>query len=236
MGKDTLKNANEPIMEIGAVMFDLDGTLLDTESQYTGFWDGIGCELLETDGMGMKVKGVSLSQVLQLYFKGNVQAQRMVTQCLADFERDMDYGYIDGAERFLMQLKKRGIPTALVTGTSETKMAHVYHAHPDFHDMFTVVFTGASFQHSKPAPDCYLMAMQRLGVASSQTVVFEDSDAGLQAARAAGATVVGLATTRPADVVAQKADFVVSDYKDMTVQRLLDIVATVRHETLKKQK
>lgn len=81
-----------------------------------------------------------------------------------------------------------------------------------------VLVTGEDVTSGKPAPDGYLLAAQRLGVAPSQAVVFEDTPPGIAAARSAGSHVIGVATTHaPAQL--RGAAFVVPDLTSITVER-----------------
>ncbi len=74
---------------------------------------------------------------------------------------------------------------------------------------FKAVITDSKVEHSKPHPDPYIKGAQALGVDPRQCMVFEDSYSGLEAGRAAGATVVALATTNPRDTLIDKADLVI---------------------------
>lgn len=206
-----------------AVLFDLDGTLMDTESLYTDFWNKVGREFLNMGDLGPKIKGQSLAHIFNTYFVGRPDVQSMVSDKLYEFEYCMKYDYLPGAEAFLKELREAGIPTALVTSSNEAKMRHVYRVRPEFKDYFTTILTGECFRNSKPAPDCFVQAMEELGVEPENTFIFEDSTSGLQAARAAGGFVVGLTTTNPRETLEKEADVAIDDYADMTVERLLSM-------------
>ena len=92
-------------------------------------------------------------------------------------------------------------------------MEAVYACHPEFSQLFDAILTSEDFERSKPDPDCYLKAAQRLGVAIDNCVVFEDSFNGLKSGRAAGMYVVGLATTNSADAIRPYCDEVIGNYK-----------------------
>ena len=78
--------------------------------------------------------------------------------------------------------------------------------------MFDAILTSEDFERSKPDPDCYLKAAQRLGVEVGDCVVFEDSFNGLKSGRAAGMYVVGLSTTNPAEAIRPYCDEVIANY------------------------
>lgn len=90
---------------------------------------------------------------------------------------------------------------------------------------FDEILTAERFKRSKPDPECFLLGMTIFGSDSKDSYVFEDSFHGLQAGRASGATVVGLATTNPREAIADKADYVIDDFKGMTYEKLLTITS-----------
>jgi len=82
-----------------AALFDLDGVVLDTESQYTTFWAGV-FERYYGDGetYAQKIKGQTLTQIYHAYFDGDQQRQQLITSQLVDFEHNMGFPYIPGFE------------------------------------------------------------------------------------------------------------------------------------------
>ena len=76
---------------------------------------------------------------------------------------------------------------------------------------------------SKPDPECYLLAAKLLDADVQNCYVFEDSLAGLAAGRAAGMTVVGLSTTLPFSRIEDKADIVISDFREFDFDKLMSV-------------
>ena len=140
----------------------------------------------------------------------------MITERLNAYEQQMDYYYIDGFIAFVNDLHRRGVKTAVVTSSNLPKMESVYRKQPGFKNLFDAILTSEDFERSKPDPDCYLKAAQKLGVEPDECVVFEDSVNGLRSGMAAKMKVVGLLTTNPLDIVAPLSDLQVSDYVDLT--------------------
>lgn len=197
-------------------LFDFDGVLMDTESQYSRFWDETGRKFVNIEGFGSIIKGQTLKQIFAKHFAGYSEEElRAIEDAINDFEKDMTYGFIPGAREFLLELKKAGIPTAIVTSSNNTKMSQVYKAHPQLHTMVDAILTSEHFTRSKPDPECFLKGMEVLGGTPGTTVVFEDSIHGLTAARAAGAYVVGLATTNKRETIEPLCDLVLDDFTDM---------------------
>ncbi len=206
-------------METKAALFDLDGVVFDTESQYSVFW-GQQCRLYhpEHPGLENEIKGQTLVQIYDAWFSGPLQNQQpIITERLNAYERQMNYEYIAGFENFVQDLRCRGIRTAVVTSSNQQKMSVIYGRRPEFKSLFDAILTSEDFSASKPDPDCYLKAAQRLGATPDECVVFEDSFNGLKAGRAAQMRVVGLATTNPADSIRPLCDQVISDYIDFNI-------------------
>lgn len=202
-------------MDIKAALFDFDGVVCDTESQYTVFWGEICREYHpEHPGLEIEIKGSTLEQIYDRWFSGALASVReSITERLDRFEAQMDYTCISGFEPFVSNLRQRGIMTAVVTSSNIPKMQSVYAKRPEFRQLFDAILTSEDFAKSKPDPDCYLRAAQRFGVSPSDCVVFEDSFNGLKSGRAAGMYVVGLATTNTADAIRNYCDEVIPDFK-----------------------
>jgi HAD superfamily hydrolase (TIGR01509 family) len=201
--------------EMKAALFDLDGVVFDTEPQYSVFW-GAQCREFhpEHPGLEHEIKGQTLVQIYDAWFSGDLaEKQAMITERLNKFELQMDYIYVSGFEKYISQLRSKGVKTAVVTSSNQPKMEAVYQSHPEFRSMFDAILTSEDFERSKPDPDCYLKAAQRLGVEVEDCVVFEDSFNGLKSGRAAGMYVVGLSTTNPATAIRPYCDEIIENYK-----------------------
>ena len=194
-------------------LFDLDGVILDTEGSYTAFWDDYGSRHFSEKDFGLKIKGQTLVKILADYFPDENE-RKSITDAINDFERKMSYPFVPGVENYIKSLKSNGIRTAVVTSSNLLKMENVYRCHPGFREMFDMILTSEDFSESKPSPYCYLKAMRLFGAGPEDCVVFEDSLAGLQAARASGAFVTALTTTNPEEVVRNYADLVIRDFND----------------------
>ena len=204
-------------------LFDFDGVLMDTEAQYTRFWDETGRKFVDMDGFGSMIKGQTLVQIFGKYFADRTEAElRAVEEAINEYERNMTYEFIPGARGFLNELRQAGIPTAIVTSSNNQKMSQVYKAHPDLHTLVDVILTSEHFSKSKPDPECFLKGMEMLGGTPESTVVFEDSIHGITAGRAAGAYVTGLATTNKREVIEPLCDMVIDNFSDFSLKELTD--------------
>lgn len=199
-----------------AALFDLDGVVFDTEPQYTIFW-GQQCREFhpEHPGLEHEIKGQTLDQIYDAWFDGPLKdKQTLITERLNKYEEEMDYLYVKGFEQTIKLLRSHGVKTAVVTSSNQAKMENVYRRHPEFKTYFDAILTSEDFEYSKPHPDCYLKAAARFGVNPNDCVVFEDSFNGLRSGRAAGMTVVALATTNAPEQIAPLSDEVIKDFSE----------------------
>ena len=202
------------ISDFSAVLFDLDGVIVDTEGQYSLFWKQIGEEYMPgMPDFALAIKGRTLTQIYDTYFP-DAADRAAITERLNAFERQMDFPYIAGAREFLEALKAQGVPTAIATSSNCDKMACLYARHPEIKNLVTAVLTAEDARRSKPAPDCYLAAAERLGADISKCIVFEDSPNGLAAGRASGAFVIGVCTSLAATEIEPLCDAYIEDFKE----------------------
>lgn len=211
-----------------AALFDFDGVIMDTEAQYSVFWNEIGRMYYpEIEAFGSRIKGQTLLQIYDAYFSGDAALQRSITERLYAYERSMQYVYVSGVETFLRALRAADVRIAVVTSSNREKMEQVYRAHPEFPDLVDRVLTSEDFSASKPNPECFLLGASVFETAINRCVVFEDSFHGLTAGKAAGMKVVGVSTTNPREAIEGKCDRVIADFTAFGV----DDFRAVLHET-----
>lgn len=185
---------------------------MDTETQYGIFWNRTGKELLGLDDFGKRIKGQTLNHIIS-HFDGVPKDKDEIIRELYEYERNMSYDYIPGADEFMKDLHARGIPMAIVTSSNDAKMVNVRKAHPELWELTEAVLTSEHFSKSKPDPECFLKGMEVLGGRPEDTYVFEDSIHGINAGRAAGAKVIGLATTNTREAIVHLCDQVIDDFR-----------------------
>ncbi len=198
-------------MQLKAFIFDLDGVITDTAEYHYRAWQ----RLADEEGfpfdraVNEKLRGISRRASLDIILAGRTLPE---DQVLALMARKNDY-YVEmleqvssadllpGALELLHEARAAGIKTAL---GSASRNAWTVIQRLGIADLFDAISDGASVERTKPAPDLFLHAAAQLGVPPDQCVVFEDAEAGILAARAAGMRTVGLgppARVGMADVV-----------------------------------
>jgi beta-phosphoglucomutase len=192
-------------LPIHAVLFDLDGTLVDNMSFHIAAWIEFG-RMLDRELSREQILGFAghkNEEILPKILGRALHAEeltRFAEQKEARY-RELYAGQIElhaGADAFLDLLAARGVARAIASAAPLENRKLVLGATGLASRMGAVV--GAEeVKRGKPAPDLFLEAARRIGAAPANTLVFEDAVAGVQAGLAAGMRVCGITTSEPAD-------------------------------------
>lgn len=210
---------------IGA-LFDLDGVLIDSESEYTKIWNEVHCSFpTGIADLPRKIKGMTLDNIIKTYFGAlDEKEEQRLRDTLHELERQMTYRWLPGAKGFVEWLINEDIPRALVTSSDDEKMQHLREQLPELEKMMTDIVTADKITKSKPDPEGYLLAAKLIGIEPKHCVVFEDSLQGVKAGKASGSYVVGIAGTLPAETIAPYCDIVVNDLAEIDRSELVNIL------------
>ena len=184
----------------GAI-FDLDGVLVDTAVYHYAAWkelaNKLGFEFTEADNE--RLKGVSRMKSLEILLSiGNIKASSEQKENWAKEKNDRYVKLLDnlseasllsGAKDYLAKLHNEGVLIAL---GSASKNAPLILKKTCIEDMFDVIVDGNSVSKAKPDPEIFLKGAELLGLNPLDCTVFEDSQAGIDAARAGGFSVVAV--------------------------------------------
>lgn len=180
-----------------AVLFDMDGTLIDTEPMWmaaeTRLVEEYGGTWTHDDALAMVGNPLEVSARIILDRTPVTLSEAEIIDRLLREVRDQVLEHVPwrpGARELLEECRELGIPTALVT-MSWTLLADAFtEGLPE--GTFTTVVTGDAVAHGKPAPEPYLTAATRLGVEPGDCLALEDSPSGVGSASAAGTCLVAI--------------------------------------------
>ncbi|HTY71034.1 MAG TPA: HAD family phosphatase [Actinomycetes bacterium] len=180
-----------------AVLWDMDGTLVDTEPYWMAAEHALVAEFggTWTDADGASLVGNPLlisARVIRERGSVDLPDEAIVARLVEHVTRAVvqDVPWQPGARELLEELAAADIPCALVTMSYVELAAAVVQALPE--GSFSTLVTGDVVTHGKPHPEPYLTAAARLGVRPEDCIALEDSPPGLESAAAAGCRVVGI--------------------------------------------
>lgn len=213
--------------DIKAVIFDLDGTLIDS----MWLWKQVDIDYLARFGHAMpdnlqeEIAGISVTQTAH-YFQNRFGINDPVEKMINDWNEMAWDKYAKevvlkrGALDFLKLLKKNNIACAIATSNTKALTQMILHE-TKIEEYFDCILTGEDVQKGKPDPDIYIEVSKRLQINSSQCLVFEDIPHGIMAAKAAGMMCYGIEDDYSKKDYTQKirlSDGYINDYYDL-IQR-----------------
>ncbi|MBQ7044900.1 MAG: HAD family phosphatase [Clostridia bacterium] len=202
------------------VIFDMDGTLLDTQRIFIDAWDYAG-EKQGIENLGAHIPNVcgmgepDWTAYLVENFK-ELDILKFKTDAHTFIVDHLEVKFKKGAKELLEFLKQNGIKMAIASG-SNTQVVKHHLGVVEADDYFLAVLGGETVENSKPAPDIFLKAAQAIDANPADCFVIEDSENGIRAGKAAGMQCIGVP-----DIVQFKAE--VKDMCCAYVDSLLDVI------------
>ncbi len=210
---------------IKACIFDLDGVIVDTAKFHYLAWKRLAHELgfdfSEHDNE--QLKGISRMESLDILLRiGKVTADEKARNLMAERKNGWFVDYINamkpdeifpGAKELLQQLRSKGYKVGLA---SSSKNAGTVLDRLGIANLFDCVVDGRMIKNSKPDPEVFLLAATKLNMPPANCVVFEDAEAGVEAAINAGMKSVGIGSP----TILGKANLVIQRTGDFRIEQL----------------
>jgi len=222
--KERSQSARELFMSksyvFAAVLFDLDGVILDTTALHYRVWMefGLAHGHLPTQAELVATNGVRAAETVQTWLGTAVNTEQAEAHAAELSEKitkmlgTETVPAVPGVQNFVTALAAAGIPRAVATSATPINAALSLSC-VNLANSFGAIVTAADVTRGKPDPEPYLKAAAALGVSASRCVVFEDSVFGIRAAKAAGAKCAALATTFPREtLLAEQPDWLIADF------------------------
>lgn len=219
---------NNGAATIAAVIFDLDGVLVDTAELHYQSWADLAREheIPFDRAANEALRGLSRPESLKIFL--GTHAQRFTEQERLAIMDAKNTRYIErlkelkpedalpGARELLEALRARGVKVAVA---SSSKNARPAIEQIEIGHLLDAVVDGRDITHSKPHPEVFLKAAQKLNTPPARCVVVEDAESGVEGALAAGMAVIGIG---PPERVG-KANHIVAGVADLDVDTVLSV-------------
>jgi beta-phosphoglucomutase len=188
---------------IRGVIFDLDGVLVTTDELHYRAWkrlaDGEGIPF--DRAVNERLRGVSRMESLEILLERSPRTYTSEQKAILADRKNAAYreslhaltpaDVLPGAREMLAELRRRGVRTAV---GSSSRNAPLILERTGLGDSLDVVVDGNDISRSKPDPEVFLLAAERLGLSARECLVVEDAVAGIEAGRRAGMAVFGIGT------------------------------------------
>lgn len=209
----------------GGVIWDLDGVLVDTASQHYAAWR----DTLVRRGINFSYEdfrqtfGMRNEEIIKKILGDSISKKEMKT--IASEKEKAFRGQINGnleslpgVKKLLKELKDKRYRMALATSAPKKNVIAILEA-LQISEYFEAIVTGDDVTEGKPNPEVFVKAAEKLGAPTANCLVFEDSIAGIQAAKGAGMKCIAVSTSHHAEKLCQ-ADVVVESLEEVNVVKI----------------
>ncbi len=217
---------NQPRHEARAVIWDMDGTLIDSMPYHWQAWQDVLRRINRQveHGMWNQTAGMRNSDIIPLLFPDMSPAETAyVDQAKETRYRELiesqGIELLPGVAEWIKRFQVTGWKQAVASSAPPENIATIAHA-LHFNGTFEALISGAEVQRGKPDPDIFLAAARRLNTPPQHCLVIEDAPTGLEAARRAGMKAIGVLNTHPH----LEADIVVRSLPDLTWEMIENLV------------
>jgi len=210
---------------IKGFIFDMDGTMFDTEKVYHHFWKVASKErgYIMTDDLISKMRGASMENIGKMFKEVNPdfdywEERGYRKKYIDQYFIDNDIPKKPGLDELFKWLTEKGYRIALGSSSLKPVVMH-YLDKTGFTEKFDYICSGEMIMHGKPAPDIYLQCAERIGLKPEECIVVEDSQNGIRSGYDAGCKVFGIKDMSDLDDVRDMLD-----EEPKTLAEIIDIM------------
>ncbi|WP_345276721.1 HAD family phosphatase [Litoribaculum gwangyangense] len=211
-----------------AVIFDMDGVIIDSEPMhykaYNDMFDEVGIEVsndLYESFTGQST--INICKRLCNHFNLKESPETLVAikrkHYKQFFQSNSQLSLIDGVFDLIKDYHNNGLKLVLASSAAMTSIDQIFDRF-DLHKYFVAKFSGGDLKESKPHPEIFIKAVEATGFKNEECMVIEDSTNGIEAAKAAQVFCVGYDSFHSKNQDYSKADLVIKDFKDITFNKI----------------
>ncbi|XP_021841412.2 haloacid dehalogenase-like hydrolase domain-containing protein Sgpp isoform X2 [Spinacia oleracea] len=226
------KSALLKLAPVEAILFDVDGTLCDTDPLHhrafremlleIGFNGGVP---IDEEFFILNIAGKHNDDIARLLFPDDYERGLKFTDEKEAYFRRLvgeQLNCISGLDKLVKWIKDHGLKRAAVTNAPRAN-AELMISRLGLTEFFQAVIVGSECEHAKPHPMPYLKGLEAIGASKEHTFIFEDSPSGIRAGVAAEMPVIGLSTRNPENLLMEeKPAFLIKDYEDTKLWAALE--------------
>ena len=222
----------ERARRIRALIFDFDGLILDTETPDMHAWQNIYAEhglSFPIESWGQIIGGMGASSFDAGLHLQNLLGRPLDLQALRELQNQISHALLDqevllpGVLEYLGEAKRLGLQLAIASSSPHSWVDTHAQRLGVFHYFDPVICADdVGVGRTKPHPDLYLLALDRLGVRKDEAIVFEDSPNGVRAAKSAGIFVVAVPNPATSLLAIENANLTLRSLADLALHELLN--------------
>lgn len=216
-------------MKISAVIFDLNGTILEDEDEYGRAYNKVLKSLgIETKDEPPQVRGIGVKEnwpilIKRFNIKTNKSAEILAHETQEAYLSEINSVTVrDGFTEFIENLKDSGIQVALATSNTWEVVEKILNK-VGLQGIFDAITTIDEVAFGKPDPSLFTVTADKLGVEREECLVIEDASSGITAAKLAGMKVVAITDKDEDTEILENADFVVDGFNEITPKLISDL-------------